>query len=242
MSKFLTLLKCEEKRMLKYGITYASLAASFIWIIMIQIINVDTIDPYFPLFIFLDATMMSFLLIGVGMMFEKQEHALKSIMVLPMSKHYYLLSKIFATVLSSVLTLVILLAYGVSFRGLDINYIGITSGVILVAFVFACLGILCTYQSKDFTHLLMWVFIGTFLLAIPTVLQFFNVITATWFEYVQHFNPTKAALVVLMNTVTTQETNEFIISLSYLIGLSVVLYYFVSKKFDSYSVKEYGGE
>ncbi|WP_165878512.1 ABC transporter permease [Natranaerovirga pectinivora] len=242
MSKFITLLKCEESRMLKYGITYASLGTSLIWIIMIQLINVNPLDAYFPLFIYLDATMMSFLLIGAGMMFEKQENALKSLMVTPISKHYYLISKIVATVISSVITLAILLIYGVIFRDLSINYFGIFGGVILVSFVFACCGILFTYKSQDFTNLLMWVFIGTFVLAIPTLLQALHIITANWFEWVQFINPTRAALVILMASVESPDTLEFSFSLAYLIGFAGILYYFVSKKFDVFSAKEYGGE
>jgi fluoroquinolone transport system permease protein len=242
MSKFITLFKCEEKRMIKYGITYASFAAALIWILMLQFINAKEIDNFFPLFIYIDATMMSFLLIGSGMMFEKQEHALKSILVSPITKHHYLLSKILATVLSSLLTLIILGAYGFVFKNLSTNYLAIAGSVILVAFVFSCFGILFTYKSKDFTHLLMWVFIGTFILTIPTLLQFFNVITVEWFRYLQYINPTRASLVVLMASVEIPDHQEFFFSLFYLIALSGVVYYLVSKYFDKFSVKEYGGE
>ena len=242
MNKLMVLLKGDQRRMLRYGITYASLATSIIWIIMIQLINPTSIDAYFPLFIFIDVTMMTFLLVGVAMMFEKQESALKSMLVTPISKHYYLFSKIITTVISSLITLVLLGAYGKVFKDLSINYLGIIGAVTLTAFIFTCIGILFTYKSKDFTILLMWLMAFFFGLAIPTMLQMFGIITAKWFEYIQYANPTKAALTILNANVVTVDKMDFIISLSYLLSLSGVLYYFVAKNFDKYSMKELGGE
>lgn len=242
MNRFLTLLKGDQSRMKRYGITYASLVTTVLWIVMIQMIDVDTIDTYIPLFIFIDATMMSFLLIGVAMMFEKQESALKTMLVTPITKHYYLASKIATAVISSLISLVLLGAYGIIFKGLSIHYLGIAGGVVLTTVVFACIGILFTYRSKDFTVLLMWVMAFFFALALPTILQMFHIITADWFKYVQYINPTQAVLTVLNAAVVAVDKTDLIISLCYLILLSVVLYYFASKKFDEYSMKELGGE
>jgi len=195
-----------------------------------------------PLFIFMDATMMSFLLIGVSMIFEKQENTIKSMLVTSISKHQYLLSKLLTTVSSSVITLILLGAYGILFKGLSINYAGMVAGVILVAFVFAVFGVLVTYISKDFTSLLMWIFVYSLGMLVPTLLQAFNIITADWFKYIQYVNPTQSALTVLSAATTAVDKTDFLISLSYLVALAVALYLFASKKFDAYSQKELGGE
>jgi len=242
MNKFVTLLKGDAIRMKKYGITYASLFTTALFIIMIQLINMDSIDKYFPLFIFIDATMMSFLLIGVSMIFEKQENTIKSMLVTSISKHDYLLSKIITTVSASILTLILLGVYGIVFKDLSINYIGIFGAVALISFVFSCFGILVTYLSKDFTNLLMWIFAYSMVGIIPTLLQAFNIINADWFKYIQYINPTQSALNVLNATVMTIDKTDFTISLSYLIILAVVLYVSAAKEFDKYSQKELGGE
>ncbi|MGD9677028.1 MAG: ABC transporter permease [Vulcanibacillus sp.] len=242
MNKFAILLKGDESRMRKYGITYASLVVTILWIVLIQLLAVDNIDKIFPLFIFIDATMMSFLLVGVSMMFEKQESALKTMLVTPISKHYYLVSKITVTIISSLLTLLLLGAYGVIFKNLSINFLGIIAAVILATFIYACIGILFTYKSKDFTILLMWLMAFFFALAVPTILQMFGIITAEWFRYVQYINPTQSIITVFNATVISVDKTDLIISLSYLIVLAGVLYYFVAKKFDKYSMKELGGE
>lgn len=242
MNKFITLVKGDQMRMRKYGITYASLFTAVLFMIMIQLINVNFIDAYFPLFIFIDATMMSFLLVGVSMIFEKQENTIKSMLVTSISKHQYLLSKIVTTVASSLLTLILLGAYGIIFKNLSINYVGIIGAVLLTAFVFSCFGILLTYVSQDFTSLLMWIFAYSMVMIIPTLLQVFNIITGDWFNHIQYINPTQSALNILNATVMSIDKTDFIISLSYLVILSVVLYIFAAKKFDKYSQKELGGE
>lgn len=242
MNKFVVLLKGDETRMRRYGITYASLAATILWIALIELIQIKDIDLFFPLFIFIDATMMSFLLVGVAMMFEKQESALKTMLVTPINKHYYLSSKITVTIISSLITLFLLGAYAVIFKDLTINYFAIIGSVILGSFIYACIGILFTYKSKDFTILLMWLMAFFFALTIPTIFQWFEIITADWFRYIQYLNPTQAIFIVLYSSVTKVDNVDLIISLSYLIILAVVLYYFVAKYFDKYSMKEFGGE
>ena len=242
MNKFVVLLKGEQGRMRRYGITYASLAVTALWIILIQLLDIRDLDVYFPLFIFTDATMMSFLLVGVSMMFEKQESAMKTMLVTPISKHHYLASKITTTVISSLTSLVLLGAYGIIFKNLSINYWGIVGAVILASFVYACIGILFTYKSRDFTILLMWLMLFFFVLAVPSVLQMFHIITAEWFGYVQYINPTQAILTVLGATVEEMDRVDLTVSLCYLVALSIVLYYFAARKFDGYSMKELGGE
>ena len=242
MNNFITLVKGDAIRMKKYGITYASLFTTALFIIMIQLINMDSIDQYFPLFIFIDATMMSFLLIGVSMIFEKQENTIKSMLVTSISKHHYLLSKIITTVTSSLFTLILLGAYGIIFKDLSINYVGIVLAVMLISFVFSCFGILVTYISKDFTSLLMWIFVYSMVMIIPTLLQAFHIINGDWFKYIQYINPTQSAFNVLNAAVIAVNKTDFIISLSYLLALAFVLYLFVAKEFDKYSQKELGGE
>ncbi len=242
MNKFLVLLKGDQSRMRRYGITYASLAASILWIIVIQLTNAAEIDRFFPLMLFVDATMMSFLLVGVAMMFEKQESALKSMLVTPISKHHYLMSKIVTGIISSIITLLLLGSYGVAFKSLSINYFGIIGAVALASFVYTCMGILFTYKSKDFTVLIMWLMLFFLLLAVPTILQMFQIITADWFKYVQYINPTQSVLTVMNATVMAVDKADLVISLGYLLLIAAILYYFAARNFDKYSMKELGGE
>lgn len=241
MDRILLLYTGELLRMRKYRIVAASLVVAALWILVLHFTELPDINGIFPLVLFIDTTMMSLLLVGAAMMFEKQENATRSMLVLPIGKDDYLLSKCLATMTSSVATLVILLIYGISFKGLKVNIPGIVGAVLLGSFVFAQIGVLLTYASKDFTGLLIGMMKFSFLLAIPTILEYVNVLTADWVRYVQYINPTKNALVLLLASVVRVEARDVWIAVMYLTVLGVLLYIAVRRAFDDYAMKESGG-
>ncbi len=227
----------EIKRMKRYGITGASLFVAAIWIMILQFSDVSDISFTFPLTLFMDATLMSLLLAGVTMIFERQENTFRSMMVLPITGDDYLLSKSMAIVTSSLTTLVLLLAYGIGFKSLEVSIIGITGVVILVAFAFAQVGIVMTYYSEDFTDLLMNMLKFTIVLAIPTILEMVNILDVSWVKTVQYLNPTKNALVVLQASVIPIDKKDLTIAVIYLTAMSVGLYVVSRKLLDSYAAK-----
>jgi len=240
MNRLLLLYGGEVTRMRKYGITLASLGVSMLWVLVLHFSELEDISGVFPLLLFLDSTLMSVLLVGVSMTFEKQENSMKSMLVLPISKDDYLLSKSLGTVTSSITTLVILLAYGIFMKGLSINIAGMFGAVILVSFVFTQLGVLLTYSSRDFTSLLTSMFKFTLLLTIPTVLQFLTIFEADWFRYLQYLNPTKNALVLLLSPAVPVKTQDLLFAITYLIVLGVLSFIAARRAFDSYAMKESG--
>jgi len=241
MGNVLLLYVGEVMRMRRYGITLASLGASVLWILILHFGEFGNISAFFPLVLFIDTTLMSLLLVGTSMMFEKGENATKSMLVLPISKDDYLLSKAFGAMTSSVTTLVILLIYSVLVQDLRINIPGILGAVLLSSFVFAQIGILITYWSRDFTALLMGMMKFSLLFAIPTILQYVNLLTGDWVDYVQYLNPTRNALVLLLAPATYVNAKDMWIAVAYLVVAGTLLYIAARKAFDNYAMKESGG-
>ncbi len=66
MNNFFVLIAGDLKRLRRYGIFWASLAVSLLWIIFIQIVDLKNLSQFFGLFVMADATLMSFLLVGVS--------------------------------------------------------------------------------------------------------------------------------------------------------------------------------
>ncbi len=83
MNNFTALLSGELQRMKKYNILIAGLFVAFIWIGVLYFTNIDDITSMVPLLIFIDATSMSMLLVGVTMFYEKQEGTIKTLLVSP---------------------------------------------------------------------------------------------------------------------------------------------------------------
>jgi|GEM_PF-1466427 len=242
MRDFLTMFTGDLVRMRKYGITGASLLVVIIWVVMLHYAGGGgNLGNVFGLVMFIDATMMSLLLVGVVMLFEKQEGAIKSLLVVPAGKATYLGAKTLAVMMSSIVTLALLLVYGLGFRDLSISIPGILGAVMLVSFVYCQLGIFVVYRVRDFTSLLMVMMAFFIPLALPTLLEFLGLIDAEWFRYVQYINPAKSALNVLVAPAMPVAARDLWLSLGALGALGAFLAWLGWRGFDAYAAREIGG-
>ena len=194
----------------------------------------------FPLLIFVDATSMAIVLIGAFMFFERQEGSIRTILVSPVSKVEYCMSKAVATVFSSVLTLVILYLYAFYFKELDLNFIWMLGAVVLVALFHSLVGFILTYYSRDFTGMLMNMMLYIFVFFIPVLLEYLEILQHDLVENLIYIAPTKASMTLLLSPANGVETWETVYSLLYLGLGSVVLFAVVLKKFDEFAAKESG--
>ena len=238
MAKLLWLYKGEVMRMRRYRILLASLVVTVIWIMTLQFSGVrEGINSLFPLLVATDASLMSLLLAGVTMTFESQESTLKSIQVTPVSTSDYLLAKTLGTVTASVTTLFLLLSYGLVFKGLEINILGIFTAVLLVSFVFSQLGILMTYYAKDFTDLLMGMFKFMIVFVIPTVIELTGWLQSRWLTWLQRLNPLQHALLVLQAASITVDSNDLWLAIGFLWALGALLFVVIRRQFPTYVAK-----
>lgn len=241
MNRVLWLYRGEMMRMQRYGILLASLAATILWVLTLQFSGVNEgISFLFPLLLTADASLMSLLLTGVTMTFEKQEYSLKSLQVTPTTNGEYLLAKLLGTVTSSVTTLILMLLYGLAFKGLEINILGIFAAVVLVSLVFGQMGILMTFITKDFTHLLMTMLRLVLLFVIPSVLDLTCLLEAKWLTIWQFINPLKHTLVLLQATSMPVSNSELYLAIGYLLVLGTLLHLIVQNRFVAFVAT--GGE
>lgn len=123
MNNFTALLSGELQRMKKYNILIAGLFVAFIWIGVLYFTNIDDITSMVPLLIFIDATSMSMLLVGVTMFYEKQEGTIKTLLVSPpINKAEYILAKTFANITSNIITLILIYAYAKVFKEINLHF------------------------------------------------------------------------------------------------------------------------
>lgn len=240
MNKFLTLVKGEILRLIRYNLFSASLFVSIMWVGILHFINLDNVTLIVPQLIFLDVTTMAILLVGVTLIYERDEATIRSILTSPIAKSAYILAKSIANIIPSILSLTIMFVYARLFKTIDINYLLLLLGVILVAVFHSLMGFLITYYSKDFTDLLMKIVGIFFVFLLPVILDEFNIVNNEIFKKLVYLLPTKSALMVIMGTTGTIERPKIIISLIYLGLGSIILYYLVWKQFDFHALKESG--
>ncbi len=240
MSKLLVLFQGELLRLKKYNLFAASIFVSVIWVGILHFLNVEDVTTIVPQLIFLDVTTMATLLVGVSFIYERDEDTLRTLMVAPISKSQYLLGKVIANIIPSILSLTIMYIYSKLFKTIEINYFLLLGVVVLVSFFHSLIGILLTYFSKNFTDLVMVIMLLFLVFLLPVILVEFNIITNDIFVKGTYILPTKAALMVIMGTTGIIDTREILISLIYLLASSLALYYLVYKNFDLYALRERG--
>lgn len=240
MNNFLVLLKGELVRMKKYNILAASFLVSLIWIGVLHFSELDEISTLFPLLIFLDATAMSMLMVGVTMFFEKQEGTIKALLVSPVSKTQYILAKTASNITSNITTLAILYLYARIFKVIDINIAGLFLAVILIAFFHSLIGFVLMYYTRDFTELLMGMLKFNFIFMIPVLLEQVGIIKNELVSKILFIIPTKVSMVLLNATAAPTDIWKIYFSIVYLLVVSLLLYLVVYKKFDEFAIKESG--
>lgn len=240
MNKFITLVKGELVRLYKYNLFFASIFVALIWIGILYFLDIDDVTTIVPQLIFIDVTTMAMLLIGVTHIYEREEATIRTILVSPISKSHYILSKLIGNIIPSILSLTLIYLYAKLFKIIDINYMYILLGVILVAFFHSLLGFLLAYYSKDFTGLLM-IIVAVFLLSIfPVILDEFNIISSKIFKSLVYIFPAKSALMIIIGTTGIIKGWEIGVSLLYIILGSILLYYIIWKNFEKQVQKESG--
>lgn len=240
MSNIKVLLMGEMQRMQKYNIFSASLLVAVLWMGVLYLTDLQDISTMFPLLIFIDATSMALLLIGVTMFFEKQEGTLKSLLVSPISKGEYILAKSSANITSNLLTLFLLYAYARIFKTLDVSLLAMLGAVILISLFHSLVGFYLTFGVRDFTHLLMAMMKYFFFLMLPVVLDFLGLIPGEIVEYLLYILPTKASMTILLAGAGIGETWEILFSTVYMIIITAILFSVVYRKFDDFAVRESG--
>ncbi len=236
MPNLMVLLAGELQRLQRYNIITASIVVALLWIGVLYLTELPDITFIFPLLIFVDVTSMAILMIGVTIFFEKQEGSLHTLLVTPISKYDYLLTKSIVTVMSSVITLIILYLYVYFFKTINLNFFSLLGSVILIAFFHSLVGFLLTYKSRDFTGLLINMMKYLFVFMIPTLLEHIQVVQNDLLEVILYIAPTKAAMVLLYASAGQTELWEIVYGLSYMGLGSVILFIFVIKRFNQFAV------
>lgn len=240
MPSILVLIFGEFKRMVEYKIAAASIVVALLWIGVLYLTEIPDITLIFPLLIFVDATTMAILMVGVTIFFEKQEGSLRAILVTPISKNDYLLTKMIITITASVLTLVVLYIYAAVFREINLSFIGLLGAVILISLFHSLVGFILSYYSRDFTGLLVNMMKYLFLFLIPTILVYVNIIRNDLLELLLYLAPTRAAIILLNAPAGNVDSGDLVYALVYLGLGSVILFVFVSRLFDSFAAREGG--
>jgi len=240
MKAFGTLFKGELVRLARYNIISASLFVAAFWIAVLHFSEIPNLTGIFVLVLLIDTTVMAMLLVGVTMFFEKDEGAIRSLLVSPITKTEYVLAKSAGNLLSNVQTLVILYAYARFFREIDVALLPLLPAILLIGAFHCLMGFLVAYRSRDFTDLLTGIVKYTLVVMLPVALESVGLIQNQILESLMYLLPTKAAIILIGASAGEGAPWEIGYSAVYLAVGTAVLARSVLAGFDAFAARESG--
>lgn len=257
MNKLWILVKGELSRLNKYGVFSISILVALIWGVVLFILSrndseaTKLIGTFLPMVLFLDATMMSIMYIGAEMHFEKTESTISTMLVTPVTNGEMVASKVLGNTIHNLTSS--LLIIGAFFLAGQMDWIpdpGINLpllllGVVVATSTFTILGLILSYYQKDFTEMLVTMFVLVIFLMIPSILMMFGVIEGEFWENVMLANPMQAAIEIIQVGVDpygfVEIGYEYYVSLGYIFIGGILLYRFVAiPRFQDYAIRQSG--
>ncbi len=236
------LVKGELNRLNKYNMTSVSVLVALIWGVILFFLDAELLNLLLPLVLMMDATMMAIMYVGSVMFFEKSESTISTMLVTPVSNSELLLSKLIANTFHNMFASALIIIVFVIFKDVQLNYLLIALAIFIATAFHTTAGIILAYFQKDFTGMLVNIMIFMFILAIPSFLFTFGVISGDAWEIVLLFNPVQAAQEIISGGFTGYEHGfKYYFSLGYLsIGGILGYIFYALPKFQDYAVKQSG--
>ncbi len=240
MGRLGVLVKGEVSRLSKYGLFQATLVVTVFWLGAAWFLGDEVIEMFVPLIFLMEATMMTILLVGATMFFEKKESTVNSILVSPVTMQEYIAAKVIMNVINSMVSVAVISVGIYLMKGITFNYLLLVPAMIMVTVVHTLIGIKIAYMSLNFSSLLANYMVYVFLFLVPPVLALFNVIRGVVTDFFILLPP-EASNIILGSVFREVETWRLLASWGYLLVLSVLVYRFMIKPgFDNFVMRESG--
>ncbi|MFW5894305.1 MAG: ABC transporter permease [Bacillota bacterium] len=235
MKTFNQVLIGEFKRLFKYNIIQVSFGVSVLWLLVLFLIGKEAAGPFIGLFIFMDITMMTVLLMGVSLFYERQENTLKTMLVTPASLTSLIASKILSALYLAIQSGLILALFGKFFFDISIAFFPLMAFILIIALAHGAIGFVMSLYSNDFNGLLAFLIVYMVILAFPSIFYAFELIPSS-LETLLIVSPTHASFILIeSSTGADKPLWEIMVAIAYLLILSGGLMKFVI--FPNYASK-----
>lgn len=224
MRSTLRLLSGELKRLVSYKILQVSLVTSIIWIIIFLLVSRDDALQMASLFIFVDITAMLIMLIGASHHLERQEGTIKSMMVMPVSMAQILSTKVAASMILGLESVIITSAALFFVHDITFNYALMLVFIVVAGASHAAIGFSLALSSKDFTSMLGGMMIYMFIFTIPSLLYTLGIID-TNLEWLFMLSPSHSAGTLIGSVILGEyDMGMILFACIYLLVLALLLF------------------
>ncbi len=239
MNNFMVLLKGEFQRLIKYNIVQVGFGVSVLWVLVLFLIGRDQAADFVPLFIFMDAALMTILLIGAGLFYERQENTLKSLMITPSKMGHIIASKLVSAVYIALQSALFIGLLAYFFFDATVNFAYLLPFTLLIALSHAIIGYTIAVLVEDFPTLLATLMLYMIVFAFPSIFYALDLFGGLW-EIVLVVSPTHASFLLIDFAFGHDvSTTLIVVSALYLLLLAFLLArYVVFPKYIEKAVRE----
>ncbi len=209
---------------LRYQIITVAIVITAAYTLVFKLLAKDGFDEVLVVIIFSDPVMIGFIFIGALVLFEKGSGTIDALIVTPLRKTEYLLSKVISLgLIATVCSLVMAIAG----HGWRLNYFLFLYGTVFTSSIFTLAGFIGVSRVKSMNQ---FVIIIPFFM-IPFILPLLNFfkLTSSWILYLI---PTQSFLDLLWASFHEVPAGRIIFAMIYLPIWLGLLYYFALRAFD----------
>ena len=241
MSKLKHLIQGEFTRLTKYNLFTASFAVALIWIVLAAFLSLDELLMFLPFVFLMESSLMTALLVGAEMFYEKKEHTISSMLISPMTQNEYMVSKIIAHTLNTMIVFTIIALSIFFLKDYMINIAWLVMGVVLVCALYVFVGLVLSYYSKDFTGLLMNYILLTLALVYPSLMVMFGW-APDWLGDILFYSPIEVTMRIMsLSLHGLTDGLQTLIDVMYVLILTALLYRgVIYPQFKDYATRDLG--
>lgn len=237
MKVLLHLIKGEIHRLIKYKTMVVGFVVSFLWVLIIWLSDKESAEMLIPLLIFVDAAMMSILLLGASFYLEKQEEVTKTLMVTPIQLWQLLFAKVVASLVSGVVSTIFVVMIGIFIHGVEIALLKLLVAVILIIISHTAIGYLISLYAKDFSTMIIRYAMYALIFFLPSILVTLGVFQES-LEWIVMLSPSHSGQVLINGAFDVINPVEWWVGLAYLFMIGLVIYpVFVYPKYKKVSLE-----
>lgn len=241
MSRLNTLIKGEFSRLNRYNLFAASFAVSVIYVAMVWFMDERLLEGLLPFIFMADSTLMTSLLVGATLFYEKKEHTINSIMVTPATSDEYMMAKLVAGQASALFTVVFLSLSLYFLKGYSFVYLHACFAAMATSALHTLVGIRLAYSARSFTSMLVSLMVYALVLFFPTVLALTGVLGRYGADYIV-VSPLETSTNLFRAAFSSDVPAwKIVFGYAYMVCLSVAVYYLgVKPRFSEYMMREMG--
>lgn len=226
MNRLATILRWDITLQGRQGFYYAALVVTAVWCVALLQFPPNVRLLLLPLAIFIDLSVFGFYFMAGLVYLEKGERVLEALVVTPLPRLAYLLSKVASLTLLAVL---IVIAVVLVVHGPAINWLVLLAGVVLNSGILILLGFILAVRYRAISEF----FIPSVVYMLPTQLPLLDYL-GIWEHWLLYLLPTQATMLLIQAVFVPIAPWQYVYAFGYLTVVAVGVTWWALRAFDRF--------